>query len=87
MKSVKVFDLVPTDGHKSFYGKARCIVDDGDEFLKSYETIVACVDKHGNLHRYWNGYSATTARHLNSFLDYCGIPRISKKDWESLEVE
>lgn len=84
---MKVFELQPTDSHKSFYGKAHCIEDNGIYYLKSYETIVASVDNNGIFHRYWGGYSATTMRHISAFLNYCGKRRISKGEWESLEVE
>lgn len=84
---MKVFELSPVDSRKSFYGKAHCIEDNGIYYLKSYETIVASVDNDGVFHRHWDGYSATTARHLDSFLEYCGKRRMSKKEWDSLEVE
>lgn len=85
--SAKVFELLPVDSRKSFYGKAQCIELDGAYFLQSYGTIVASIDSNGVFHRHWDGYSLTTGRHLDSFLEYCGKRRISKKEWESLEVE
>ena len=84
---MKVFELQPTDAHKSFYRKAHCIEDNGIYYLKSYETIVASIDSDGTFHRYWDGYSATTMRHIVAFLNCFGERGITKGDWESLEVE
>lgn len=45
---MKIYDLIPTDGRKSFYGKAAA----------------------GELIRMWDGWSATTGRHIAAF---CGM--------------
>lgn len=38
---MKMYDLIPHDGRKSFYGKARVLVEDnGTETLYSYETAI-----------------------------------------------
>lgn len=83
---MKSLYLSPADGRKSFYGKAQYIEMDGEKLLKSYETIVCKVDKAGRFRRLWGGYSATTQRHVNAFRNYVGLPAISKKEWELLEV-
>lgn len=62
-------ELKPNDNHKSFYGKAYVQMDDdGTETLYSYNTPVIRRAKNGNLTRLWNGYSATTQRHIVAFL-------------------
>lgn len=67
-------ELPCTDNRKSFYGKATVIyTPDNCKYLRSYNTIVCYVDAFGIFHRTWDGYSATTMRHINSFLDYCHI--------------
>ena len=67
----KVVELMPNDSHKSFYGKARVIVeDDGTEVLISYSTAVVKRYPSGNLVRLWDGWSATTGRHIKAF---CGL--------------
>ena len=38
---MRVYELMPTDGRKSFYGKAKVIVNSNTETLKSYETLIA----------------------------------------------
>ena len=78
---MKVYELIPTDGRKSFYGKARVLVDGGTETLVSYTTKVIRRDADGTLHRLWSGWSATTGRHIAAF---CGI---NKKEWDALPVE
>lgn len=83
---MKIYDLRPTDYHKSFYGKAL-VIENGDRIqLRSYDTIV-CSVVNGHFVRHWTGYSATTMRHINSFLDQCGIPGGGKAWWDRQPVE
>ena len=82
---------LPATHQKSFYGKAHVIVsDDNKLYLQSYDTIVARIDRNG-FHRLWNGWSATTAKHINAFLTrYAGMVqmwKLSKAEWEALPVE
>ena len=79
MKNVKTYDLQPTDGRKSFYGKAWVrTLTTGTEVLRSYNTDVIKRMKDGRLIRLWDGWSATTGRHISSF---CGL---NKKEFLSL---
>lgn len=73
---------------KSFYGRAR-VCDDGygNRCLVSYRTAVCWIDAGGNFHRTWDDWSATTARHVDEFRVQNGLGRISKREWEALEVE
>ena len=84
----KIIDLDPYGDRKSFYGKCRCIEYPHKRayVLISYETIVATYDERG-FHRKWSGWSRTTARHIDAFRLFLGLPRMGKTDWESLEVE
>lgn len=68
-------------GRKSFYGKARVIVDDdGTETLYSYSTPVLRKLPDGTYQRLWNDWSSTTGRHIAAWAD------IYKKDWDKMEV-
>ena len=78
-----VYDLTPNDGHKSFYGRAKVIEAGENKLLRSYETIVAYLDKTKKLHRTWEGWSATTARHVDAFAGR----GIRKAEWEKMPVE
>ena len=72
---------------KDFYGKAK--VEENCQFitLYSYETAICRVSKsNGHFVRIWGGYSATTMRHINAFLDTLGLDRMNKKQWEALSV-
>lgn len=83
---MKEFELRPTNRRKSFYGKAVVIEkDNGDIELRSYSTIVARI-RSGNFEKLWDGYSATTMNHINSFIDTYGISGGGKAWWASLEV-
>ena len=65
---------------KSFYNKAKLITDGNVTKLKSYETIVASYN-HETKEMTVNGwYSATTARHINAFLDKYGFDTCTKAD-------
>ena len=60
------YELKPLK-QKSFYKKAIVLVYDEKIVLKSYDTLVCEFD--GNfLKKLWNGYSATTQKHINAFI-------------------
>lgn len=52
-------------------------------FLKSYNTIIACIDKDSDTCYDWlrlvYGYTATSAQHIRKFMNKYGIVR--KKTW------
>lgn len=74
------------DGRKSYYGKAVIADGDGVKILYSYNTPVAKINRRGEFIRLWDGYSATTMRHINSFIDLFGISGGGKKWWDALPV-
>lgn len=89
------YDLSPLCGNqKSFYGKASVYVfaDGGDNYytLRSYDTIVASIyvgsDNIPHMKKIWDGYSATTLRHVNALLMQKGFPKLSARAWRSMEV-
>lgn len=68
---MKIYDLIPNDGRKSFYGKAKVHIDDnGAQTLYSYNTPILRRDPDGSLVKLWHGWTATTGRHINAF---CGL--------------
>lgn len=84
------YELTPQqhDGVKSFYKKAYVIeTDDHETILQSYETQVIKITANGEIVRLWDGYSATTMRHVNSFLSLMGINNGGKKYWDALTME
>ena len=72
---------------KSYYGKATVIYRDGEAILQSYETEVCKIDKNGDFRKLWNGYSRTTAKHVNDFRKLFGLNPIAKKQWDNIESE
>ena len=83
-------ELRPINGRKSFYGKARAIVDGDTITLYSYNTAV-CRIVNGKFERLWydeidgkQGYSRTTMSHIQAFCDTFGLPIITKKEWDKL---
>lgn len=68
---MKKYELIPTDERKSFYGKAVVIVEDnGTETLYSYDTPIIKRLVSGELVKLWDGWTATTGRHIHTF---CGL--------------
>ena len=86
---MRIYELTPGgyDRVKSFYGKAKVIEKDGETLLQSYDTTVCKIDKSGEFVRMWEGYSATTMRHINAFIEMFGISGGGKKWWDALPVE
>lgn len=76
---MRKYELIPTDGRKSFYGKAVVMVEDnGTETLFSYGTPILKRLVSGELVKLWDGWTATTGRHIKAF---CGL---SKAEYMSL---
>lgn len=79
---MKVYELKPTNGQKSFNGKAEVIIDGlGTETLYSYHTPIIKRYKDGRLIRLYNGWTATTGRHIKSF---CGL---NKTEFFAVDTE
>ena len=71
----QVYDLAPTNGRKSFYGKAKVLVlNDGSEVLQSYSTNIIEKRKDGTFIRLCDPekLSMTTCLHVRSF---CGLAK------------
>ncbi len=80
------FALVPRFSRvKSFYKKAMIRPFPGGLTLYSYGTPV-CTVCDEKIFRCLDGWSATTARHVNEFLQQCGFHAISKAEWMVLPV-
>ena len=80
---MQVFELTPTNGRKSFYGKARVIEENGVSKLLSYDTFVAEFNHKENKMKVNGKYSMTTNTHINSFLNYYGFDSCTKKELEN----
>lgn len=78
---MQIYELTPNDSHKSFYGKAYVRAeDDGTRVLESYRTDIVKMNHNGELTRLWNGWSATTGRHIAAF---CGL---NKREFMNLPM-
>lgn len=68
---MRKYELIPMTGQKSFYGKAVVVVEDnGTETLYSYGTPIIKRLVSGELVKMWDGWTATTGRHIKAF---CGL--------------
>ena len=68
--NMKIYELTPTNSRKSFYGKAKVIIEDnGVEVLYSYDTPII-KKENGKLTRLYDGWTATTGSHIKAF---CGL--------------
>lgn len=75
------------DRRKSFCGKAKVIEkDNGEKVLQSYDTEVCKITSSGEFVRMWDGYSSTTMRHINSFLQFFDILGGGKSWWDAQTV-
>lgn len=74
------YELKPNDSHKSFYGKAYVIEQDGEKTLYSYNTKIMSMNSAGEFTRFWGGWSATTGRHIKAF---CGM---NKAEYTALPI-
>lgn len=82
---MRTMELIPTNRQKSFYGKAQVtLTDDGAKTLFSYDTPILRINADNSLTKLWDGYSATTMKHINSFCDTFGINGGGKKWWDNL---
>ena len=85
-------EVTPIGMQKSFYGKAwEILVPEDDAYvLVSYGRNVARLYftdyENGVMIRLWDGYSQTTMRHINSWLQWHGMNPITKKQWQEMEV-
>ena len=78
---MKILDLKPLNGQKSFGGKAQIIIMNGNTIqLRSFETIVAEYNTKEDVINVFDWFSMTTAKHINSFLELYGFRNVSKKD-------
>lgn len=87
MQKVIISELKPTNGRKSFGGKAKLMYnpDNRAHYLRSYDTTMAGYVK-GKVHRYADYKSTTTSTHLKSFFDCCGV-NMTIKEFYALPCE
>lgn len=82
ISKMKRFELQPTNGRKSFCGKAIVEIDeDGVETLYSYNTPICKRLQDGTIIRLYDGWTATTGNHIASF---CGL---NKKNFKNLKIQ
>lgn len=83
---MKKFELRPDGRQKSFYGKAIVTEYSKDlAILTSYNTEVAAI-KNGEFIRLWDGWSATTQKHVNAFLNLYGVAGGGKEHYINTPV-
>lgn len=90
-KTVKVVEteLKPAGpgSRKSFYRKAFVLDDlNGTRYLKSFDTVICSADADGYVRKYAEIESATTNRHLKSFLRLYA-PGVATADFGEFEIE
>ena len=70
---MQVFELTPTNGRKSFGGKAKVIVENGVAKLLSYTTFVAEIKLDSKEYKQNGSYSTTTNNHIKAFKEFYGV--------------
>ena len=79
---------------KSFYGKANVVkAYNGNDLcytLRSYDTVVVSLFVGGDgipyAKKLWDGYSATTLRHVNELLIQQGFTKLPARVWRAMEI-
>lgn len=79
---------IANSGNRAYYRK------DGDTLkLKSYDTVVFSYNTStGEMSRHWDGYSATTLKHVRMFTDmiqgkpYSRNTTFGKANWDAMPV-
>lgn len=71
---------------KDSNNRALKIENENGIFLQSYDTLILKVVD-GQIIKMWDGYSVTTLKHINTFLEaYTGCTNtFNKKEWEKFE--
>ncbi len=70
---MKIFELTPTSGRKSFYGKAKVIEENNTAKLISYTTVVAEYDLISREFKVNGDYSVTTKGHIRAFKSFYSV--------------
>lgn len=73
------------NNNKSFYGKAEVKQEDNDVTLISYGIEIVNV-YNGKITPLWDGWSATTNRHLKEFFKQFWDVEYSKKAWDKIQA-
>ena len=64
--------------------RAVVIKDGNTVYLQSYDTIILSVNiATGKIKKLWDGYTATTLKHVNAFLKGFNGQQFNKKSWEN----
>ena len=87
-KKADVINNAKIAGNVSILGgsnnRAVVIKDGNTVYLQSYDTIVLSVDiLTGKIKKLWDGYTATTLKHVNAFLKGFNGQQFNKKAWEN----
>ena len=83
----KEFELKPYGRQKSYYGKAMIKEEDGISKLISYTTKVAEYSYLTDIMTVYGWFSSTTAKHINSFLNFHGFKTCNKQELENYKNE
>lgn len=79
-EEAKVFYLNPVNGRRSFNHKCHVTKKGDTSVLTSYGIDVAVFNHKTNKMQVKGYYSATTAAHINAFLDFYGFDTCTKKE-------
>lgn len=84
MKTTKELKCL-CDSRKSFYGKAEVEQEENNVTLISYNIPIVNVNN-GKITPLWDGWSATTNRHLKEFFKQFWDVEYSKKKWDKIQA-
>ncbi len=64
--------------------RALIIRDGNKTYLQSYDTIILALEN-GIITKFYNDYTVTTLKHINSFCRLFNLPGFNKKEWLSFK--
>lgn len=62
-----MYELIPTNGRKSFNRKALVLEESDGKVLLSYGTRIMKIFDNGSIVRYWDDWTTITGTHIKSF--------------------
>lgn len=69
-----------------FNRRASITPINGGYILTSYYTVVAEFTEKGGFKKRWQGFSATTLKHINIFRQFVGLAPLNKREWIELDA-
>lgn len=83
----KKMDVIAITKLPAFNSRCYAVETDKAIWVQSYDHLIAFVDKDKKtLNKRWGESSPMSTQHINALLTFCGLPKITGKQWESIKM-